>query len=88
MLWLGGLSLGQAAKLAAVWPLLVLGLPALLYGAAAGWVLMLNLMSPGNVSADLQMSVTSRGAAVAWLTLPPLCFLGLWSLVRLMKRAT
>lgn len=82
------LSFGEAAKIAAVWPLVFLGLGAVLYMVFWIWLCALELRYGPTSSGDLQVTILSWPEAVAILFLPPMAFVLVWAVLRVANRAS
>ena len=81
------LTLGQAAKIAALWPLALLGLAALAYAGFWTWLRVLEFRAGPTSSGDLAVAVTLTGRLWGWMVGPPALFLLMWAGLRLTKRA-
>ena len=81
------LTLGQAAKIAAIWPLALIGLVALVYAGFWTWLRVLEFRSGPTASGDLVVTVSSTRELVGVVTGPPAAFLLVWAGLRLSKRA-
>ena len=81
------LTLGQAAKIAAIWPLALLGLVALVYAGFWIWMRVLERRYGPTASGDLQVTVSSTLQLIAVVVGPSAAFLLLWAGLRLTSRA-